>query len=74
MTLINLCGRYPILSYPILSYPILSYPILSYKFIFKVLLYLSINLFLYNIYSNDNWRLFLKKTLFIKKYFQGVKL
>ena len=65
MTLINLCGRYPIL----------SYPILSYKFIFKVLLYLSINLFLYNnIYSNDNWRLFLKKTLFIKKYFQGVKL
>lgn len=48
--------------------------ILSYKFIFKVLLYLSINLFLYNIYSNDNWRLFLKKTLFIKKYFQGVKL
>ena len=65
MTLINLCGRYPILSYPILSYPIN---------IFKVLLYLSINLFLYNIYSNDNWRLFLKKTLFIKKYFQGVKL
>lgn len=49
---------------------ILSYPIN----IFKVLLYLSINLFLYNIYSNDNWRLFLKKTLFIKKYFQGVKL
>mgnify|MGYP004587780499 CR=1 FL=1 len=47
--------------------------ILSFN-IFKVLLYLSINLFLYNIYSNDNWRLFLKKTLFIKKYFQGVKL
>ena len=60
MTLINLCGRYPIL----------SYPILSYKFIFKVLLYLSINLFLYNIYSNDNWRLFLKKTLFIKNTFK----
>ena len=47
--------------------------ILSFN-IFKVLLYLSINLFLYNIYSNDNWRLFLKKALFIKKYFQGVKL
>ena len=56
MTLINLCGRYPILSYPIN--------------IFKVLLYLSINLFLYNIYSNDNWRLFLKKTLFIKNTFK----
>ena len=65
MTLINLCGRYPILSYPILSYPILSYPInsfLKFYYIYRL------------IYSNDNWRLFLKKTLFIKKYFQGVKL
>ena len=47
MTLINLCGRYPILSYPILSYPILSYPInsfLEFYYIYRLIYFYIISI------------------------------